>query len=321
MVLIFRKKREGRLSIEKVFEPLLNHVEKVELPTELKSLSSALKIAKFLWKIRSKNIHVTGDIHYVTFLLFWKKSILTVHDLNNYEEKTGINKLVYGFIWFWLPLKTANVITVISPYTKQQLQTHFKVKEEKIVVINNSFVEPLSETVEAIVPDRNVTKILVIGTKKNKNIPSLVKAIKGMANIELLIVGDIDNKLMKLLRTNEICFKSFFNISEKELGHVYGMADILYFASTKEGFGLPILEAQSLGLPVITSKTCAMPYVAGDGAVLVDPYEVAEIKDAISIITDNIKERNRIVNNGFENIRRFSVDNFVSQYLTLYKTL
>ena len=53
------------------------------------------------------------------------------------------------------------------------------------------------------------------------------------------------------------------------------------FASTYEGFGLPIVEAQAIGLPVITSNMPPMNDTAGDGALLVDPLDEGEIRTAL----------------------------------------
>jgi glycosyltransferase involved in cell wall biosynthesis len=76
------------------------------------------------------------------------------------------------------------------------------------------------------------------------------------------------------------------DITSKQLGLEYKSSDLLYFASTKEGFGLPILEAQSLVIPVITSNTTAMPFVAGEGALIIDPYSVDSIRDGLLLFID-----------------------------------
>lgn len=55
----------------------------------------------------------------------------------------------------------------------------------------------------------------------------------------------------------------------------------LVFPSLYEGFGLPVLEAMSLGVPVVSSVTSSIPEIAGDAAILVDPYTVAAIADGI----------------------------------------
>ncbi len=318
MVLLFRSKKKGRLSIEKVFQPLVGYTKRLELPCDLRNLKTALIIFLYLLKIKDKVIHITGDIHYVAFILFWKKSILTIHDLNTYERLQGFKRLIFGFFWFWLPLRSANLITVISPYTKEQLLMHFPIRESKIVVINNSFQ---SIPRLKIKKDDRFFRILVVGTKENKNIENLIKAIQKLENVKLTIVGRPNQNLESLLEQYGITYKAIFNISEHELAIQYNIADLLFFASTKEGFGLPILEAQSVGLPVITSNTTAMPFVAGKAAIIVNPYCVDEIRNGILEIRNDENLRKELIEQGFLNIQRFSLESFVANFLNLYKTL
>jgi glycosyltransferase involved in cell wall biosynthesis len=78
------------------------------------------------------------------------------------------------------------------------------------------------------------------------------------------------------------------------------------FPSRHEGFGLPVLEAQSCGCPVITSATSSLPEVAGDGALLIDPEDTAAITAAMHRITTEPALRHTLVERGFVNVRRFS---------------
>jgi glycosyltransferase involved in cell wall biosynthesis len=69
--------------------------------------------------------------------------------------------------------------------------------------------------------------------------------------------------------------------NDEDLVRLLNGATALSFCSTVEGFGIPILEAMACGCPVITSTVSCMPEVAGDAAVLVDPYDVADISRAM----------------------------------------
>ena len=59
----------------------------------------------------------------------------------------------------------------------------------------------------------------------------------------------------------------------------------LRFPSLDEGFGMPLLDAMARGVPVLTSNVSAMPEVAGDAALLVDPYRVASISEGLKQLT------------------------------------
>ena len=83
-------------------------------------------------------------------------------------------------------------------------------------------------------------------------------------------------------------------------------ADIFIFPSFYEGFGLPILEAQSAGVPVVTSANSCLPEIAGEGALFVNPKNPAQIAEAIKLIIDDSDLRDKLRQSGFENLKRFS---------------
>lgn len=95
-------------------------------------------------------------------------------------------------------------------------------------------------------------------------------------------------------------------ISEEELIAFYQIAEIYIYPSLYEGFGLPILEAQACGCPVLTSSETSCPEVAGKGALIVNPYSVDSIADGIYSILDNSRMRKKLINAGYENLKRFS---------------
>ena len=59
------------------------------------------------------------------------------------------------------------------------------------------------------------------------------------------------------------------------------------------------------GTPVITANTSSMPEVAGDAAVLVDPYNIQAMADAMREVMENVKLRNRLRQKGRERIKQF----------------
>ncbi len=96
---------------------------------------------------------------------------------------------------------------------------------------------------------------------------------------------------------------------------------MLVFASTYEGFGLPIVEAQATGRPVVTSDTLSMPEVAGDAACLVDPFNVESIRNGILKVIQDTGYREQLVQNGLKNVERFKPESVAMQYLALYREL
>jgi glycosyltransferase involved in cell wall biosynthesis len=110
-------------------------------------------------------------------------------------------------------------------------------------------------------------------------------------------------------------------LTDEELVAAYRRCDMVVFASLYEGFGLPILEAQATGRPVITSNFGAMREAAGDGALLVDPYSVEEIRAAILRIKNEPGLREELVRKGRENAERFRADAIALEYAQIYRGL
>ena len=86
------------------------------------------------------------------------------------------------------------------------------------------------------------------------------------------------------------------------------MEKALFFAfpSLFEGFGLPVLEAQTTGVAVMCAKNSALPEIAGDAALLVDPENVDEIAAAMLRLSQDEALRQELIAKGYENIKRFS---------------
>jgi len=80
------------------------------------------------------------------------------------------------------------------------------------------------------------------------------------------------------------------------------------FPSLYEGFGLPVLESMLLGTPVITSNTASIPEVAGDAAIMVNPYDTRAIADAIIALDNGADLRASLTAKGFERAKLFSED-------------
>jgi glycosyltransferase involved in cell wall biosynthesis len=96
-------------------------------------------------------------------------------------------------------------------------------------------------------------------------------------------------------------------VSDAELVQLYAAAQACAYVPYFEGFGIPIVEAQASGCPVITSNTSSMPEVAGpNGALLVDPFDVADITEALIQLDTDPSLRQRLIAGGLENVQRFS---------------
>jgi glycosyltransferase involved in cell wall biosynthesis len=116
-------------------------------------------------------------------------------------------------------------------------------------------------------------------------------------------------------------FRELGRLTDEELVEAYRRCDMVVFASLYEGFGLPILEAQAMGRPVITSNFGAMREAAGDGALLVDPYSVESIRDAVLRVKNEPLLREELVAKGLRNAERFRAEAIATTYADIYRNL
>ena len=98
-------------------------------------------------------------------------------------------------------------------------------------------------------------------------------------------------------------------------------ARTVVFPSLSEGFGLPVLEAMAMGAPVITSTASALPEVAGDAALLVDPYDVRALAAAIRALDGDDVRRAELAARGPVQAARFSAEAYDARLRPLYRTL
>jgi glycosyltransferase involved in cell wall biosynthesis len=226
--------------------------------------------------------------------------------------------LLKKLLFDW-PVRKLNHITVISEATKQELIDVTACPEEKIHLIE----DPLKDKFLAGIRkpfNSECPNILQIGTSENKNLRGLIQALRGL-KCRLTVIGPLSSPLQRELAAAEIDFESRSGLDDDEMRTEYENADIVTFCSTFEGFGLPIIEAQSMNTPVVTSDLSPMREVAGGGAILADPYDPASIREAIERLISDQNLRDSLVETGLKNIERFSSERIAEQYRDLYLSI
>lgn len=147
-----------------------------------------------------------------------------------------------------------------------------------------------------------------------KNLQRLIAAFAALPNsdYELWLAGPSDGRYTPVLQkqveelgiTNRVKFLNYVPYSE--LPKIINGAIALVFPSLWEGFGFPVLEAMACGTPVITSNLSSLPEVAGDAAILVNPYNTAEITAAMQMIATDSGLRSRLSTQGIARANQFS---------------
>lgn len=319
IVLIYRKRREGDYSIEELFHTIAGELSKL---VEVVEYEAEDRGSVFLdaWRLRKLNAdiyHVTGDINYLVHLLPRKKTVLTVHDIGHYlYDLSGIKRWLYKWLWLVLPIRRASVVTTISMETRLNIVNHLGIADSRIELIENCHSAIFKPVVKPFAA--NCPVILQVGTQPFKNVPRLVEALKGLC-CRLILIGRLDDAIKKKLAEYGVIYENYVGISHEDICRQYAECDIVSFVSIGEGFGVPIIEAQASGRPLITAKVSPMREVAGEGACLVDPLDVSQIREGILKIIDDADYRDQLVARGLCNVARFSPRGISSQYLDLYK--
>ncbi len=324
LVFYTRRRDLKRFSIEFLFDTIAKY-----LPSDYSArfeentvagknaLSRLLSIIYAPFKQGDIN-HVTGDVHYIVILLRQSKTILTIHDLEFYKRAVGLRKVILYILWIWLPVKRCKYITVVSQSTKRELLKVVEIDPADVYVVPN-FVDPRFHAQEKSFNSK-CPRILQVGTKKNKNIPRLIDALRDL-NCVLVIVGILDRDLANRLSSCKFKLEHYSELSFEELRTEYVKSDIVTVVSTEEGFGLPIIEAQVVGRVVVASNLSALPEIAGEGACYVDPFSTDDIRKGIREIIGNRLYRNRLIREGYANCQRFSVEKTVAKYVSIYRKI
>jgi glycosyltransferase involved in cell wall biosynthesis len=106
-------------------------------------------------------------------------------------------------------------------------------------------------------------------------------------------------------------------VPDNDLPPLMTGATFFTYPSLYEGFGLPLLEAQSLGVPVMSAKGSSLPEVAGDAALYVDPTDVEAIAQAMLRLSQDEALRQELIAAGYRNVQRFSWEKAAAETLTV----
>jgi glycosyltransferase involved in cell wall biosynthesis len=323
LVLLMRREWPGYYSIERAFEwlePFLAErftVRLVRVPCHSGGILSYLRNLAFTARQRADVIHVTGDIQYCALAVPRRKCVLTVHDLGSLGRLTGARRRLFALLWYALPLRWAAHVTVISAETGEQLGRSFPGSAGKTEIIPNGVDDAFRRSRRAPRERPAPLRVLQVGTAPNKNLERVAAAAAGLP-VRLRIIGTPSDEQRTLLNSLDLDWTSAAGLPDEELVREYRDSDVLVFASTYEGFGLPVAEAQAIGLPVITSAIAPMTDVAGDGALFVDPYDVAHIRSALKGLVDSPQLAVQLSERGRVNAERFDARATAARYGDLY---
>ena len=317
---------------------LYSHQKNPDLAADIKRRSqSATPVRQKIFKQRGLSWHLKvlrdikkrkpdlfwGPTSYIIPALApkWLKTVITVHDIIAFLFPEGHNRkaLFLERITLKRALKKSTNILTVSQNTRNDLIQWFGVSQRKIIVApcaaSSIFVRIKdAKKLNAVrskhgLPDKF---ILAVGTlSPRKNFTRLIQAYKNLLkkhpDVHLVIVGgkgwDFESTLENI-DPEKVHLVGY--IEGEDLADVYNLAEMFVFPSLYEGFGIPLVEAMSCGCPVVASNNSSIPEVCGEAAILIDPYSIGSIENAMHEILSSAALRNDLIQKGLEQSKEFS---------------
>jgi glycosyltransferase involved in cell wall biosynthesis len=175
---------------------------------------------------------------------------------------------------------------------------------------------------------RKGSYILTVGTiEPRKNLIGLVRAYKNLSadlkkRFPLVIAGGKgwnNDKIYREFKSGDLkpylVLAGF--VSDGQLARLYQDCCIFAYPSFYEGFGLPIVEAQSFGIPVLTSDVSSLPEAGGEGALYVDPNDTEEITKGLEKLLIDDSLRKDLSRKALLNANKFSWEEAAKQTLSI----
>jgi len=228
------------------------------------------------------------------------RSMAVFHDLNFEHYPQDIPYWTRRYYRTYFPKYAAKAVRIatVSEFSKTDIVRQYKVSPDKVDVVYdgaNDAYKPLDPAVKELVRNEyagGMPYFIFIGSlHPRKNLANLFRAFdlfkkSNPSEVKLLIVGarkwwtrEIDIAFNRMIFSDDVIFTG--RLESLELSRVLGSALALTYVSYFEGFGIPIVEAFRCDVPVITSNVTSMPEVAGDAALLVDPFKPESIAEAL----------------------------------------
>jgi glycosyltransferase involved in cell wall biosynthesis len=171
----------------------------------------------------------------------------------------------------------------------------------------------------AIEPKKNIGRMIEAFLASGVEAPLVLTGSRGWrSDAELALLPGDDEVDTRHGRSMAERVRRLDHVSRPLLARLIRGARALLFPSIAEGFGLPVLEAMQLGTPVLTSRMGAVAEIAGDAAVLVDPYDVADIGRGILRLDGDEALRRRLEGEGPVAAKRFSPVRYRDRIERLY---
>jgi glycosyltransferase involved in cell wall biosynthesis len=289
-------------------------------------------------------VHICDQANavYIPYLL-GKPHVLTCHDMlairaalgEIAESRTRWTGRVYQR-WILSNLRRAQVVACVSRQTEEELQRLAGLSGERVVIVPNALNYPYQpmekDEARACLNVLGMTGptpffLHVGGNQWYKNRVGVIRIFAellkhpGYKAHRMVMAGKPLNAEIRQLIHDLGVYEGvveLVEVSNKDLCALYSTAEALLFPSLAEGFGWPILEAQTCGCMVITTSRSPMTEVSGGAAVFIDP---AQVEQSAAAIASSWVRRDELVQAGSLNARRYERHSMIDGYLMAYTSV
>ncbi len=263
------------------------------------------------------------------------RTILTVHDLTFLTHPDCFEPALQTYLARGVPkhLQRADLILADSHATRRDLNRLLDISFEQSVVIYPGIADRFRprerkhlelERQQLGLPEQF---LLFVGTiEPRKNLVRLLEAFSQLRqsgtypDLHLVIAGRkgwlYEEVFVAVQRFNLASHLHFLDfVDDDMLPTLYNLAEALVYPSRYEGFGLPVAEALACGTPVVTTYVASLPEVAGQAAILVDPYDSQSIEAGIK---QALRHQQQLRKVGPQQAQRFTWEQSARALLACY---
>lgn len=245
--------------------------------------------------------------------------IVMVHDTIPLRFPSAFGRSLVSYFRHYVRrvLIQAEHIICNSESTASDVVKFYQIPAKKITPIALAYDQQNFRPMPALDSGPRSGYFLYVGRHNtHKNLPRLISAFSRLWQthkaISLWLVGPQDLRytpglmaqVAALELTDRVRFLDY--VPYQDLPVLLNGAIALTFPSLWEGFGLPVLEAMACATPVITSNVSSLPEVVGDAALLVDPYSVDGLAEAMRAVLENSALRQHLSQAGLTQAECFS---------------
>jgi glycosyltransferase involved in cell wall biosynthesis len=254
--------------------------------------------------------------------------VVTIHDLSFEHLPETFNRRS----WMQLRLtvrhtaRRAAQITTLSEYSRQDISQTYGI-DPGIITVTQAAAAPMFKRVNNETELQRVREtygidgdyiLSLCSIQPRKNLQRLIEAYSLLRRLHpegklptLVLAGKrgwLENETMQAARGDESSGNIRFTgyVADEQLNALYSGAICFVYPSYFEGFGLPILEAMKCGTPVIAGNRTSIPEVAGEAALLFDPFDVHSLVAALKRVLDDSEYRAALGAKGLQRASEFS---------------